>query len=88
MLLWLLIQDERNKYHIPNLNQLLKHRQCQKQLILVKRKRNWTVLWSKVLVSESRFYISLVNQGPRICRTSEEAYNPRCLKVQGDISNF
>ncbi len=61
---------------------LLNRRQRQKHLTWAVEKKNWTVAqWSKVLFSdESKFCISLVNQGPRVWRKSGEAQNPCCLK--------
>ncbi len=61
---------------------LLNQRQRQKHLTWAVEKKNWTVAqWSKVLFSdESKFCISLGNQGPRVWRTSGEAQIPCCLK--------
>ncbi len=61
---------------------LLKQKHCQKHLTWAKEKNNWTVAqWSKVLFSdESKFCISFVNQGPRVCRKSGVTQNPCCLK--------
>ncbi len=55
----------------------------QRQLsYLAKEKKNWTVAqWSKVLFSdESKFCISLGNQGPRVWRKGGEAHSSSCLK--------
>ncbi len=61
---------------------LLNQRQRQKHLTWAVEKKNWTVAqWSKVLFSdESKFCISVGNQGPRVWRKSGEAQNPCCLK--------
>ncbi len=61
---------------------LLNQKQHQKHLTWAVEKKNWTVAqWSKVLFSdESKFCISLGNQGPRVWRKSGEAQNPCCLK--------
>ncbi len=55
---------------IPLVKPLLIHRQRQRRLTWAKEKKNWTVAqWSKVLFSdESKFCISLGNQGPRVWR--------------------
>ncbi len=54
----------------------------QKHLTWAMEKNNWTVArWSKVFFSdESTFFISFVNQGPRVWRKIGEAQNPCCLK--------
>ncbi len=61
---------------------LLNHRQHQRRLTWAKEKKNWTVAqWSKVLFSdESKFWISFVNQGPRVWRKGGEAHSPSCMK--------
>ncbi len=61
---------------------LLKQKHRQKHLSWAKEKKNWTVAqWCKVIFSdESKFCISLGNQGPRVWRKSGEAQNPCCLK--------
>ncbi len=58
------------------------HQRC---LTWAKEKKNWTVAqWSKVLFSdESKFCISLRNQGPRVWRKGGEARRPSCLKSSG-----
>uniref|UniRef100_A0A9J7Y7G8 Insertion element IS150 protein InsJ-like helix-turn-helix domain-containing protein n=1 Tax=Cyprinus carpio carpio TaxID=630221 RepID=A0A9J7Y7G8_CYPCA len=61
---------------------LLNHRQCQSHLTWAKEKKNWTIAqWSKVLFSdESKFCISIGNQGPIVWRKGGEAHSPSCLK--------
>ncbi len=61
---------------------LLKQKHHQKHLTWAKEKKNWIVAqWSKVLFSdESKFCISLANQGPRVWRKSGETQNSCCLK--------
>ncbi len=58
------------------------HSCCQRRLTWAKEKKNWTVpQWSKVLFSdESKFCISIGNQGPRVWRKGGEAHSPSCLK--------
>ncbi len=55
---------------------------CQRRLTRAKERKNWTVAqWSKVLfLDESKFCISLGNQGPRVWRKDGEAHSPSCLK--------
>ncbi len=54
----------------------------QRRLTWTKKKKNWTIAqWSKVLFSdESKFCISVGNQGPRVWRKGGEAHSPSCLK--------
>ncbi len=64
--------------HIPLVDPLLNHRQCQRRLAWAKEKKNWTVAqWSK---DESKFCISFGNQGPRVWRKGGEAHSPSSLK--------
>ncbi len=56
---------------------------CHQRRLTGAKEKNWTVAqWSKVLFSdESKFCISLGNQGPRVWRTGGEAHNQSCLKL-------
>lgn len=63
---------------------LLNKRQCQKCLIWIKDKKDWTAAeWSKVMYAdESYVLIHFGNQGLKVWRKTGEAQNPHCFSVK------